>query len=188
MPKYLDLEISLMGIRPKIGRRFLINGQANFLDLHEAIQDACGWEACHLFEFLDAAGRDSIAKAPYADPYDEDDAPEVQKVKLAPYFTRKGTKCVYLYDFGDNWEHLVQLKQIADLSEKFTRRLVDGARAFPPEDSGGVWGYEQCLKAVGAMEPDGDDDAEELEDLKDWIGDWRPEQFDLKAVKKDFDL
>jgi hypothetical protein len=187
MPRYFEFEVSLTGVKPKIWRRFLLKGSGTFLDLHRAIQDACGWADYHLYNFLDPQGKRTLARAPYEDPFDEEDAPTANKVKLASHFARKGAKCVYVYDYGDDWHHLVVLKRAAELPDRFTRRLVDGARAFPPEDCGGLWGYGDCLKAVGVLAPDKDDDLSDLEDRKTWLGDWDPERFDLKATKKEFD-
>ena len=53
MPKYFDLEISLLEIEPRIWRRFLIRSGATFSHFHSAIQQAFGWQNCHLYEFLD---------------------------------------------------------------------------------------------------------------------------------------
>jgi len=187
MPKYFEMEVSLIGIEPRIWRRFLLKHTATFKDLHRAIQDACGWEDYHLYEFRDGTGRKAIAEMPYEDPFTERRAPVAGKVKLASHFTRKGAKSIYLYDFGDGWEHLVQLKQTVDLPERFTRQLLDGARAFPPEDCGGIWGYARCLAALGLLEPDDFDEAELEEFREEWLGDWNPEEFDPAAVKKRFD-
>lgn len=64
------------------------------------------------------------------------------------------------------------------------RRLTGGERAFPPEDCGGLGGYERCLafRATG-KDPLGDGD----EEFGEWLGDWQPEQFDLAAMQKSFD-
>ena len=187
MPKYLDLEVSLIGVEPRIWRRFLLKYSANFRHLHECIQDACGWEEYHLYEFRDAKGRTAIAGPPYEDPFDDEEAPPADnKVKLASHFTRKGTKCVYRYDFGDCWDHLVELKAVVESPDRFGRRLVGGQRAFPPEDCGGIWGYEKCLVVAGALKPAGFDKTD-IEDTREWLGDWDPEAFDLKAAKKAFD-
>ena len=187
MPNYFDLEVSLAGVEPRIWRRFLLKDSATFRHLHEAIQDACGWEDGHLYEFRDAKGKTAIAGAPYEDPLEGECAPADNQVRLASHFARKGTKCIYRYDFGDCWDHLVELKAVVELPERFKRRLVGGQRAFPPEDCGGIWGYDSCLKAVGALKPDSDDDSDDLEERREWLGDWNPEAFDLASAKKDFD-
>ena len=114
-------------------------------------------------------------------------------VLLVDRFLKRAKQCVYVYDFGDYWEHLVELKQVVELPEKFVRRLVGGERAFPPEDCGSLPGYEECCEAFGMS--DGDlaklkrSDPEmwdEMESRKEWMGDWDPERLDLKALKTVF--
>jgi len=189
MRKYLDLEVSLLDIEPRIWRRFLLPESASFGDLHEAIQDGFGWEYDHLFEFRDKGGRQSIARADFDDGYDDEEVPTVGKLKLAAFFTRKGKKCRYVYDFGDSWEHAVEFRGMVELPEKFRRRLVDGARACPLEDCGGVWGYYACCAAVGAIDPkEIGIGKEDLEDRREWVGEeWQPDRFDLGTQKKQFD-
>ena len=105
--------------------------------------------------------------------------PDAAKVGLSAYFPA-ARRCVYLYDFGDHWEHDVKLRRTLELSERFRRRLVDGARAFPPEDCGGLSGYEDWVAvARGGPDPQG---------LREWMGDWDPEQFDPKVAHLEFDF
>lgn len=187
MPKYLEFEVSLIGIAPRIWRRFLLANNSTFADLHEAIQGSLGWESDHLYEFRDKKGRETIARADF-EGADDDDAPTVDEVALASFFKRTGTKCIYVYDFGDNWTHAVQLKGFMELADTFHRRLLDGARACPPEDCGGTYGYERCVEAAGVSEEEIEkSEDEDLLDRKEWVGDWNPEEFDLAAVKKNFD-
>ena len=53
MPTYFDFEVSLSEIELRIWRRFHIHSEAIFMNLHYAIQQAFGWQDCHLYEFLD---------------------------------------------------------------------------------------------------------------------------------------
>lgn len=55
---------------------------------------------------------------------------------------------------------------------------MGGARAFPPEDCGGIPGYEDCVRVVKG--------GKDTEDLRKWMGDWDPERFDLVAVARRF--
>ena len=58
-------------------------------------------------------------------------------------------------------------------------RWLGGERAGPPEDCGGLPGYEHFLEVLS------DPGHEEYGDLKDWIGgDFDPEAFDLGAMEK----
>lgn len=180
MPAYFEFEVVLRGVEPKIWRRFLIRANATFLRLHDAIQDACGWENYHLFQFQ------TVWKKPIAgipdDEYGPPD-PDAGKVRIGKFFgPGKTSTCGYRYDFGDGWEHDVTFLRAVDLPEKFHRKLLDGRRAFPPEDCGSYDGYERCVRiALGGGDP------REPGRLKEWLGDWEPEAFDLETVRREFD-
>lgn len=176
MPGYYELEVSLQWVEPRIWRRFQLADVASFLDLHQAVQLVCGWQDTHLFSFRGPDGEDVAGVA-------GDDGwgvpqPDAATVPVASFFTQQRL-CLYEYDFGDSWLHDVALERVVQLSERFGRRLLDGARAFPPEDCGGLPGYEDCLRVVaGGDDPDG---------LGDWLGDWDPERFDLDETRRGFD-
>ena len=55
----------------------------------------------------------------------------------------------YTYDFGDNWQHTVTIETItvADSALDYPR-WIDGARRAPPEDVGGIPGFEEFLDAM----------------------------------------
>src|SRR3989338_5928574 len=149
MPQYFECDVSLGHVTPRLWRRFLLRRTATFQDLHRAIQDACGWENAHLFEFR-AGGRQgaTIAGIPDEDGLG-DPVPDARKVKLVAYCGSSGpARCVYLYDFGDGWEHDVHLRGVVALPETFRRRLLDGQRAFPPEDCGSYPGYARCVQVA----------------------------------------
>jgi len=191
MPQYFEFEVSLEGVKPKIWRRFQMRPAATFADLHMAIQEACGWGNYHLFEFREPKRRGTTIAGIPDDEWEFREVPDAARAKLASYFKKKGDRCHYVYDFGDDWTHRVQLKKIIEVPEMFRRRLVGGARAFPLEDCGGVWGYYECLMALGHLEADAADvpPEEELRERREWLDgtDWDPETFDLEAAKKQFD-
>ena len=70
----------------------------------------------------------------------------------------------YEYDFGDAWEHELTLEAILprQASQKYPL-CVDGARACPPEDCGGVYGYETLLTMIQ------DPTHEEHESMLEWL-------------------
>lgn len=180
--RYYEFEVTLIGVEPRIWRRFLLRDGLSFQDLHKAIQDACGWEDYHLFDFSLVSSTKQNGMVIAGIP-DEDEAyPDAKKAKLRPYFDKFPT-CVYEYDFGDGWEHEVKQVQAQELPYKFKRALLDGARAFPLEDMGGLGGYDRCVEFLKT----GHDEWGEPEELSDWLGDWTPESFDLNRVKAKFD-
>jgi hypothetical protein len=188
MPKYFDFDVALDDIEPRLWREFLLVNTASFADLHCAIQDACGWEYEHMFEFQTGRGRhaEPIAGIPGDSGWDEP-VSDAKRVKLASFFTRAGKKCTYIYDFGDSWHHTVRLKRTVESDEKFKRRLIGGERAFPPEDCGGIWGYYRCLVTLGLLkEEDFRFHKDDLEWAREWVGDWRPDVFNLAKTKRRF--
>jgi Plasmid pRiA4b ORF-3-like protein len=181
--EHFAFEVSLLDVEPRIWRRFLIKSSGTFLDLHAAIQDACGWQDYHLFEFQDGETGGRIAGTEDHDA--EEPCPNAAGVKLTDFFgERRRKSCLYIYDFGDSWTHDVTLVETLRTGEKFRRRLIAGERAFPKEDSGGVPGYERCVAVVETgKDPEGEDPDEFLK----WIGTWRPDDFNLASAKKRFD-
>ena len=183
MGEYFRFRVQLVGVKPPIFRRFLLTTKATFHDLHDAIQAACGWEDAHLYAFRPSARGDAIAGVPDNSGMGSAD-PNGKKVPLTKWFSLTGNKtCIYEYDFGDGWLHDIKLETLEQHDGAWKRRLLDGARAFPPEDCGGLHGYENCV-ALAAGNDDVDADADEL---REWLGDWEPELFDMVRTKRRFD-
>jgi len=92
----------------------------------------------------------------------------------------EGARFTYTYDFGDNWEHVIDVEKILDEdADGQYPRCVDGQRACPPEDVGGVWGYEAFLEVM--RDPKHPEHEERLE----WVGEeFDPEEFDKDVVNQ----
>ena len=57
---------------------------------------------------------------------------------------------------------------------------IKGKRACPPEDCGGIWGYEDLLEAIS------NPNHPEHEDMLEWLGgEFDPEEFDLEVINDD---
>lgn len=185
MPDYYEFEVSLCDAPSRTWRRFLLAKRGTkFADLHDAIQAACGWEDYHLHLFRSELQGRVLAGSPFDDSFDEPISDSAD-MGLSGFFSSRGNKkCVYEYDFGDCWLLEVELHRVSRLQEAFTRRLLAGGRAFPPEDCGGIPGYLRISTVVLVGEdPWGENPAE----LKGWIGNWHPEAFSLEDLKARFD-
>ncbi len=173
-----QLKISLLGIKPPIWRRFQVPSDISLATLHQVIQEVVGWEDAHLHQF-------KVGKTYYGVTYpdDFDGMPETRderKARLEALVSKPKAKFVYEYDFGDSWEHEVVLEKILP-PEPGARYPVclDGKRACPPEDCGGVWGYGDLLEVIQ------DPKHPEHEDMLEWLGEeFDPEKFDVEAVNK----
>ena len=181
MPRFMEFKVTLQEADPAPWRQFLIKENATFLQLHRAIQDACGWMDYHLYEFVDGDNQ-PVAYCSYdeLDPEFYDYAPEARSLKLKKYFVDPGDSCAYHYDWGDDWWHDVELLGFKDIEARGTRVLLAGERAFPPEDAGGISGYEDCIEAL--RRPERADPH-----ILTWLDDWRPDAFDFERIKPTFD-
>ncbi|GAB6887558.1 plasmid pRiA4b ORF-3 family protein [Desulfothermus okinawensis JCM 13304] len=145
-----QFKITLKGIRPPIWRRIQVPETYTFWDLHVAIQDAMGWEDYHLHEF-EIINPSTGLKVRIGSP-DEDFYREVLlewKQKIADYFSEENPVANYIYDFGDGWEHKVQLEKILPRKNSINYPVcIKGRRACPPEDCRGIWGYKELLEVI----------------------------------------
>ena len=72
------------------------------------------------------------------------------------------------------------MEKVLDDDEASPPACIDGARACPPEDSGGPWGYSDKLEAL-ANQNDEDGEA-----LRDWMGeDFDPDRFEKDAINRE---
>ena len=94
-----------------------------------------GWQDRHLHEWR-------VGEEYYDDESGEE---EVILADVAP----ADSSFRYTYDLGDGWEHLVEVESIEPYDGSVPPvAVLDGARAAPPEDSGGPDGYEALLAAL----------------------------------------
>ena len=149
----LQFEVSLADVAPRVWRRIEVPASYSFWDLHVAVQDAMGWldYHLHLFRVLNPVLRmvDEIG-IPDEDGFLDDPVCLAGwKVPVSAYFHSVGTHAEYAYDFGDGWEHEIELVSIARRPTRIKYpRCVAGERACPPEDCGGPHGYAELLKVL----------------------------------------
>jgi hypothetical protein len=173
-----QIKITLKGSKPPIWRRVLISSETTLDDLHHIIQKAMGWYGGHLHAFS-IHGREYSTPHPYGtDHLAELGMGDTTGKKLNKLVSGEGDKFTYEYDFGDDWQHEIKIEKVLPSDPKQALPVcIKGRRACPPEDVGGVWGYEIFLEAIK------DPDHPEHEMYTDWPGsDFDPEAFDLDEV------
>lgn len=175
-----QFKITLQESRPPIWRRIQV--QDCTLDkLHEHIQTAMGWTNSHLHRF-------KVGDQQYADPelmqenFEEFGYQDSTTTKISDILPRTGKRFrfQYEYDFGDSWEHEVLFEGIVRAESKVKYpHCLEGARACPPDDCGGIWGYGDFVEAI--QNPD----HERHEELMEWVGGgFDPEAFDPEKATK----
>ncbi len=169
-----QLKITLAGSKPKIWRRVLVSPDLLLADLHRIIQTAMGWTNSHLHLFSDG----STDYAPIE--FELEDAKSYAKLRMNKFLKENKDKILYEYDFGDGWRHEILLEKVIAVDEKdHIPVCTGGKRNCPPEDCGGIWGYENLLEIIS------DPTHEEYEDTIEWLGDeFDPEYFDVVEVNE----
>jgi len=168
-----QLKVTLRNVRPEVWRRVLVPGDFRLSDLHEVLQCAMGWTDSHLHAFR-------IGDVEYGPSgRDVDDVLPEDRVTLGGLVGPR-QQFTYQYDFGDSWDHEIRVEKVfAPEAGERAPACSAGARACPPEDCGGAWGYADLLSALA------DRKHPEHAEKKDWMGGpFDPEAFDLAGVNR----
>ena len=102
-----------------------------------------------------------------------------KSVKLNALLKKEKQKIRYIYDFGDDWQHVIELEKILSTdTASSTPKCITGRRACPPEDCGGIDGYYEILDIIN------DPDHPEREETLEWLGeeDFDPAFFDVNEI------
>lgn len=96
------------------------------------------------------------------DNFGMDNMEDARKTKIRRYFEAEGDALIYKYDFGDGWEHSIEVQKVlaAEPGEVYPK-LLKGKEACPPEDCGGIWGYYHLVEAINNSDH---------EDMTEWMG------------------
>lgn len=205
-PVLLTVHLSLDDTDPQVWRRLTIAGDLDLDDLHHVLQAAMGWTDSHLHRFHlgDAWSGPHFLTGDDLDE-GEDGTPETE-ARLDQILRTAGDELGYTYDFGDSWNHTLRLESLSPFaaleptepteqteqteptdSTASRVRCLDGAGACPPEDVGGVPGYEEMAEWVrhgydAAHAPEGHDVAG-LAELRTWLPPgWHPDEFSVDEV------
>lgn len=207
------LKISLDGSsKPIIWRRVKVNNNTTFETLHYIIQTLFGWENAHLYQFhrelkneprlFIKTNEDMEFDKEMGFVADEDDDENfdpndpmgiylrsrqdinklVDKTVLSDVLQKEKDYIYYEYDFGDSWEHKVVLEAIDDETLIYPVCLK-GKGKTPPENCGGIWGYQAMLEVLKAGKPKAD-----FKNYKNWLEEcgyelpWDENEFDIEYI------
>ena len=169
----------------------------SFEDLHLLLQAAFGWDNDHLYGFsINTKIREStrfgprtkyinISYDPFGRKINDTKLPLSKKLTLCIPNYRKFT---YTYDYGDSWKHKITLSRIIENCVDRLPMLVSGHGDAPPEDIGGMGGFENFLEIRNnplndryRPGPDGERRCgpDEPEFDGQWALDWDWEPFDF---------
>ncbi len=150
-----QLRVSLIDVEPPVWRRLLVAQDVTLPRLHSILQAVMGWTNSHLHQF-------KVGDVCFAEPQNEFEPGPIdyRRIALNQIAPRRGSTCVYEYDFGDSWEHFIEVEDElpTDTVRGPVPRCLGGERACPPEDCGGPLGYAEFLEAIrNPQHPEHDD-------------------------------
>lgn len=189
--------ISLALEKEKVWRRLVVPVNISFAKLHQVIQAAFGWKDYHLHEFyiygeektdisnINHSGYHKDGLRPiicligseedleYQDDYVK---MKLEKgIRLSKYLP---ARIKYNYDFGDNWQHYLEVEEIIDDYSYNYPQCLTGEGNTPPEDVGGKYGYQKFLEIIA------DPDHPDYDSMMDWGQSQGYKEFDLEEVNK----
>lgn len=180
--KKLNIKISLIDSDPEIYRIVEVPSDIRLENFAAVINTAMGWEGYHMHLF-------QKGKTIYTTEESDDDllfAPDKTvnsySLSLGEILTRKGSHIEYEYDFGDSWRHLITLESQQAYKKDETQGvfLIDGANACPPEDCGGIYGYQKMLEAL--KQPH----SKAAKEYREWLGkNFNAHKFNAKKVERE---
>ncbi|WP_020392348.1 plasmid pRiA4b ORF-3 family protein [Kribbella catacumbae] len=186
-----QVRVDLAETSPPVWRRLELASDLFLDEVHVILQTAFGWTDSHLHEF--ASGKDYYHRSAehYLCPFQVDEGaigiPE-QDVRLDEVLAKSGDKLFYLYDFGDDWMHVIKLEAEQPRDDSAPKAVcIDGRRPGPSEDCGGVGGYELISAALDTRHPE---HAEAFHEYADRYGedadpgDYAPTPFDLEWINE----
>ncbi len=182
MNDIIQLKITLLGTKPPIWRRVLVDKATTFSTLHHIIQIAMGWANCHLHEFEINGDRIADSDEEFDDCFGEE-VIDASSVTLDSIIVSTKEKFRYSYDFGDGWTHQI-------LVEKFLPRdpntkypiCIDGQLNCPPEDCGGIGGFYGLLDIINNKKDPS------RKEMLEWLGPYDAEYFDKDEVNAELQM
>lgn len=178
------VRVDLMYAKPPIWRRLDLPGDLMLDELHAVLQVAMGWEDGHLHRF--GVGSDRRTRAYFVTAFDRSEGDHgiaEGDVRLDQVVTGQGDRLFYDYDFGDGWEHVLVVEEVL-VDPPAASVCLKGKMACPPEDCGGLGGYEELADWVrGGYDPRATPMGLGADEMREWLPrDWHPDRFSVEET------
>lgn len=181
MENSILLKISLDYSDPLIWREVVVRADIPFSELHHTIQILMNWQNYHIYEFNTEGYRiGMVFDDDIDDGLNESNLLNADTTLLRDIITDKGELIRYVYDFGDNWKHTIEVMDITKVQPgEYYPVCLNGEMACPPDDCGGIHEYYHFLEILN------DKKHPEYPDLKAWMPrGFKADKCDLVKINK----
>lgn len=199
--KAYEIKVTIKNSKPPIWRKIIIPSDISFMQLHNIIQAAFEWRSYHLYEFTFKEFSDRITNdgeaVEEAEFFQSKKGIELRKsmgisslnipnpgivlfakeVLIEDYF-EKVKKLTYVYDFGDWWEHTIEIVSIIDNYIGSCPVVTKFKQPSPPDDCGGIYGYYEFLEQYAS----GDKKLKKWAEMQGYSG-----EYDIDEINKDME-
>ena len=177
-----DLDIELALVEKTAKRKIRVGANITFERLHKIIQAAYNWHESHMYQFLPFEKGEEGEPPSVEIVLDKETASDPKKAKLVHRaklcdFLDKYKFILYIYDFGDDWFHYIDVTGSSDDCDDTLPLLINGENDAPPEDCGGAEGFADFLKIMDKPSH------KEHKEMKGWAAEQGWERFNFERSK-----
>lgn len=200
--KAYEIKVTIKNSKPPIWRKIIIPADINFMQLHNIIQAAFEWLNYHLYEFsfkefseIITNNEDAVEESNFEQSENVEDFAKsmgidfsvfpqyetalwAKDVSIENYF-EKVKKLTYVYDFGDWWEHTIEIVNVIDIYYGACPIVTKFRQASPPDDCGGIDGYYEFLERYNS----GDENLKEWAEEQNYSGEYDVDK--INEIMKD---
>jgi hypothetical protein len=178
-----QLRIELRDFKPAIYREVLVDPATPLPKLHKLVQAAMGWEDVHMHGFAKPQKNERYHRVLASRRFEKpsglgwgERANNEARFKLQDLMGQPKDKLLYLYDFGDDWEHIITLTAVVE-TDMTLPHLLKAQQGCPPEDCGGPSGATYWASVWY------DKNHEDHEVALDMFGDQEPGWLDFESLQ-----
>lgn len=195
MKQEFHIRIKLNNAPVNIWRELVVPSNITLEMLAYVLIDAMGWQHEHLYQYRAKNGVSFLNSRELKQRSDSflgflsrTIYMNSEKTSLEQVLQPKGERLKFEYDFGDSWTHDLWVKGARDYApnEEPVIKLLKAHGECPPEDCGGVWGYDELLE-LNRKKRKTAEDKERLQwyDIPEGFD---PEDCDLEWLQDDVEL
>lgn len=139
-----EFKITLTDVGVPVSRTIQIEQHVSFVEFHEIIQVAFDWTNSHLFSFFINISNGepqnnvtiTLKESGMFQNFRGGLSLDVGEALLSDWFIQPHDKAMYIYDFGDDWTHEIELVQIIEKVDGVDYPIcIALENNTPPEDS-----------------------------------------------------